>query len=284
MLRSMFAGVSGLRSHQNMMDVTSNNLSNVNTVGFKASRTTFEDTLYQTIRGGSAGVAAADGGSNPMQFGLGVAHATVDGVFNQGAIMVTNRSTDIAIEGEGFFAVQDATGQQLFTRAGNFGWDSAGNFVTPTGNVVLGWNGSAPPNATPPATGGAAAPINVAPADLVGIKDIAVGSDGVISGRDTTGAVVYIGTLALATFQNPNGLNRVGQSMFAATAASGAADIGTAQSGARGALKGGSLEMSNVDVAQEFTQLIMAQRGFQANARTITTSDEILQELVNIKR
>ncbi|HSK98196.1 MAG TPA: flagellar hook-basal body complex protein, partial [Euzebyales bacterium] len=265
MLRSMFAGVAGLRSHQSMMDVTSNNLSNVNTVGYKSSRTTFEDTLYQTVRGSSGGTAVTNGGTNPMQLGLGVATASVDGVFNQGSSMVTNRATDVAIEGEGFFVVQDATGNQLYTRAGNFGWDSAGNFVTPNGNMVVGWNGSAPPDATAPNTTGAPAPINIAPADLAQLSDISIGADGTISGRNSAGNPVNLGVIALATFTNVNGLTRVGQTSFAASAASGVPDIGVATTAGRGVLKSGMLEMSNVDVAQEFTQLIMAQRGFQAN-------------------
>lgn len=284
MLRSMFAGVAGLRSHQTMLDVTSSNLANVNTTGYKASRTTFEDTLYQTVRGGTGGVLAAAGGVNPLQLGLGVNVGSVDGVFSQGSSQLTNRGTDVAIQGEGFFVVQDPAGQQLYTRAGSFGWDSAGNFVTASGNMVVGWNGSTPPDDTAVDTTGATAPISVAPADLTNISDIGVAADGTISGRDQAGEVVYLGAIALASFQNVNGLNRVGDTMYAASPASGAAQIGVAGTGARGSMEGGSLEMSNVDIAQEFTQLIMAQRGFQANARTITTSDEVLQEVVNIKR
>ncbi|HSK97486.1 MAG TPA: flagellar hook-basal body complex protein [Euzebyales bacterium] len=284
MLRSMFAGVAGLRSHQTMLDVTSNNLANVNTTGYKASRTTFQDTLYQTVRGGTGGVLATNGGVNPLQLGLGVSVGSVDGVFSQGSSQITNRGTDVAIQGEGFFVVQGTNGGQMFTRAGSFGWDSAGNFVTPNGDLVVGWNGSAPPDATAPNTAGASGPISVAPADLANISDVGIAADGTITGRDDTGTVVYLGTIALATFMNVGGLNRVGETMFAASPASGAPDIGAAGTAARGDMQGGALEMSNVDISQEFTQLIMAQRGFQANARTITTSDEILQEVVNIKR
>jgi flagellar hook protein FlgE len=280
----MFAGVAGLRSHQTMLDVTSSNLANVNTTGYKSSRVTFEDTLYQTVRGSTGGALATAGGVNPLQLGLGVGVGSVDGIFSQGSAQVTNRGTDVAIQGEGFFVVQDPAGQQLFTRAGSFGWDSAGNFVTSNGNLVVGWNGGSPPDGTPVDTTGAAAPIGMAPADLANISDIGVAADGTISGRDDTGAVVYLGTIALASFQNVNGLNRVGDTMYAASPASGVPDIGVAGTAARGSMEGGALEMSNVDIAQEFTQLILAQRGFQANARTITTSDEVLQEVVNIKR
>jgi len=284
MLRSMFAGVAGLRSHQTMLDVTSNNLANVNTTGYKASRATFEDTLYQTVRGGTGGTLATNGGINPLELGLGVGVGSVDGVFSQGSAQPTNRNTDVAIQGEGFFVVQDPIGQQLYTRAGSFSWDNAGNFVTPNGQMVVGWNGSAPPDGTAVDTTGAAAAISVAPADLANISDIGIAPDGTITGRDDTGTNVFLGTIALASFQNVNGLSRVGDTMFAASPASGLPDIGVAGTGARGSMMGGALEMSNVDIAQEFTQLIMAQRGFQANARTITTSDEVLQEVVNIKR
>lgn len=284
MLRSMFAGVAGLRAHQIMMDVTSNNLSNVNTTGYKASRATFQDTLYQTVRGATDGVASTSGGVDPMQIGLGVTVAGVEANFAQGSMMLTNRSTDVAIQGEGMFVLSDVTGSLLYTRAGAFSWDNAGNLVTANGHIVNGWNGSNPPDATPPTTTGAAGPLNVDSAALSSISDISIGVDGTINGRDATGSPVILGVVALATFQNLNGLERAGETTFTASAASGAADVGTPRTGARGSLQGGTLEMSNVDVAQEFTQLIMAQRGFQANARTITTSDEILQELVNIKR
>lgn len=284
MLRSMFSSVSGLRTHQTMLDVTSNNLSNVNTFGYKHSRTTFEDSVYQTVRGGSVGVAGANGAVNPMQMGLGSRAASIDGVFSQGAMMLTSRTMDAAIEGEGFFVVQDPTGQELYTRAGVFNWDNAGNMVTSGGDLVIGWNGSNPPDATPPATGGAPAPITVDPAALATLSDIAIGADGTVTARDGAGGQVFVGHIALASFQNPGGLTRVGLTKFGESGASGAPDIGEPQTGARGGLLAGTLEMSNVDVSQEFTQMIMAQRGFQANARGITVSDEILQELVNIKR
>ncbi len=284
MLRSMFAGVAGLRSHQTMMDVTSNNLANVNTVGYKSSRATFEDTLYQTVRGSSLGVPATGGGVNPMQLGLGVRPASIDGVFTQGALMLTGRTTDVAIQGEGFFVVDDPAGVRNYTRAGSFSWDNAGNLATPDGHLVVGWNGSNPPDATPPNTAAAPTPLSVDAIALANMREIAIGNDGMITARDGTGTQVYLGAIALAMFQNTGGLTRIGLTMFGESAASGAADIGQPQTSARGALSGGTLEMSNVDVSQEFTQLIMAQRGFQANARSITTSDEMLQELVNIKR
>ncbi len=271
MLRSMFAGVSGLRSHQTMMDTVGNNISNINTHGYKSSRTTFQDALYQTIRG-ATGAEDGQGGVNPTQVGLGARVASIDQNFSQGGLQTTNRATDMAIDGEGFFIVSDETnpapGQMMFTRNGSFSFDEQGRLVTGNGQFVIG-EGNA-----------------VIEADNISeLSDISVGNDGLITGRMTDGTEQDIGTLALATFNNANGLTRVGNSMFAESVNSGEPNIsGPGGDNGSGVTQGGVLEMSNVDLAEEFTNLIMAQRGFQANSRTITTSDEMLQELVNLKR
>ncbi len=272
MLRSMFAGISGLRSHQTMMDVVGNNIANVNTHGFKSSRATFQDALYQAQRGATGGVAADEGGVNPTQIGLGSNIAATDQNFGQGALQPTGRSTDAAITGDGFFSLDNGN----FTRAGTFNWDSAGNLVTPGGDIVQGATAGGDPADLDP--------INVDPDLLNSLRDISIGQDGTITGRDEDGELEELGQIATVTFVNPNGLNRIGDSQFAASAASGDPVAGAPGVEGRGGLEGGALEMSNVDLAEEFTGLIMAQRGFQANARTITTSDELLQELVNIKR
>ncbi len=282
MLRSMFSAVSGLRAHQTMMDVVGNNVANVNTTGYKSSRATFRETITQALRGGGAPIAGgaaqnAAGGVNPMQLGLGVAVAATDGVFTQGATQVTGRGTDLAIQGDGFFVVQDATGQARFTRAGALSFDATGNLVGPGGELVLGL----PDPTTPPTDATGLQIVNVPPGDYTGVT---VGPDGVIRGKNTTtNTIEDIAYLALAGFTNANGLERVGNSLFAESANSGALTLG-APGGDLGTLQTGTLEMSNVDLAQEFTNLIIAQRGFQANARTITASDEMLQDLVNLKR
>lgn len=293
MLRSMFAGVSGLRSHQTMMDVTGNNIANVNTFGYKSQRAIFQDALYQVVRGGTGGVNAASGGVNPMQIGLGARMASIDGVFSQGALQLTNRATDVAIQGEGYFVVSEA-GQTRYTRAGTFNFDNAGNLVATNGEIVQGWtaaisdgdgDGIVDAGYTAPApAAGTQGNIAIDPALFASLRDISVNNNGEVVGRDAAGSEYVLATLALATFPNQGGLDRIGSTMFSQSAASGGAQIGTARTGSRGAVSGGTLEMSNVDLAQEFTQLIMSQRGFQANARTITASDELLQELVNIKR
>jgi flagellar hook protein FlgE len=292
MLRSMFAGVSGLRSHQTMMDVVGNNISNINTHGYKSTRATFQDALYQATRGATAGVPGpdADGGVNPMQIGLGSRVAAVDQNFSQGALQLTGRATDVAIQGEGFFVVDGGEGPQ-YTRAGTFNFDSAGHLVGPGGHIVQGANGVADPATADAADYGdgdfdvvALDDIRIAPEVMSQLRDVSIGADGYITGRDADGNQLRLARIATATFVNPNGLERAGQSLLDASAASGAPEFGNPNADGRGALEGGTLEMSNVDLAEEFTGLIMAQRGFQANARTITTSDEMLQELVNIKR
>ena len=392
MLRSLFAGISGLRAHQTMMDVTGNNIANVNTAGYKSSQTVFQDTLSQMIQGAGA-PQGANGGTNPAQVGLGVRVGGIFTNFGQGAAQMTGRSTDLMIQGDGFFVVRK-DGQDLYTRAGAFNFDSLGQLVTPDGGKVMGWgavNGAINTNAAaaplslpigtmlPPtatanvkiggnlpgdststtplvtsittydaqgnavalktsftktsattwdvsitdgtttvgpqtvtfsadgktndtasiAFGGIAVDLSavtnyagVSTAAALSQDGAAVGSlqafslspDGTLVGVFSNGLREDLGRIAMANFNNPPGLEKVGNTMFRATVNSGVAQLGTAGSGGRGSLAGGSLEMSNVDLSQEFTNLIVAQRGFQANSKVITTSDEILQDLVNLKR
>ena len=394
MLRSLFSGISGLKAHQTMLDVAGNNIANVNTTGFKSSQTQFQDTLSQVLTNAGAG-AAGVGGTNPAQVGLGVRVAGITTNFQQGAAQLTNRSTDMMINGDGFFTVRSGT-DQMYTRAGSFNFDSTGQLVTADGALVQGWaatNGVVDTNspmtdiklpigtlmgarattgakfagnlpvdaavgttldriidvfddlgnartlslrftkaaagweigssdATPPAFGASTAmvfnattgaltspttlavgPVTVNLATLTGfaglttvapatqngqeagnIQSFALGADGTLMGSFTNGLTQAIGRLALATFTNPTGLEKAGESMYRTTVNSGIAQIGTAGTAGRGTLTGGALEMSNVDLSAEFTNLIIAQRGFQANSRVITTSDELLQELVNLKR
>ncbi len=289
MLRSMFSAVSGLRSHQTMMDVTGNNVSNVNTAGYKASRTTFQETLSQLVRGGTAGDGAGQGGVNPMQIGLGAQVSATDLVFTQGATQVTGRATDVAIQGEGFFIV-DVGGENLFMRAGAFSTDSNGALVGPGGQTVQGWivdlganpNGLDPQDAIDNA--GDEAELDALVLDLGQFSDIAIGADGKITGRNAAGEIRLLGQLGTVRFGNPGGLENLGNGLFAESPNAGDRMVGIPGVDGRGSLQAGTLEMSNVDLAQEFTNLILAQRGYQANARTITASDELLQELVNLKR
>jgi flagellar hook protein FlgE len=408
----MFSAISGLRAHQTKMDVTGNNIANVNTVGFKGSQTVFQDTLSQVIRAG--GTPAADrGGTNPAQVGLGVKVAATTTNWTQGATQNTGRSTDFMIEGDGFFVTRAGT-ENLYTRAGSFDFDGQGKLVAPNGAILQGWTadangvvntngpaddlsvpygqivspkqtttgsveGNLPAGAatgttfqtnavmydsqgvaqkvfynftktatldtwtldinaekgatalvtgatvafnssgvmTTPAAPGTLAPFTPPAAtfpgwtgpvtiDLAGLSQFGgaanlvapepngyalgslqsfqLGNDGTITGVYSNGLMQPLGKLALASFNNPSGLEKAGSSSFRVGVNSGVAMVGTAGAGGRGELVSGALEMSNVDLAEEFTGLIVAQRGFQANSRVITSSDEILQDLVNLKR
>lgn len=391
MLRSLFSGISGLRSHQTMLDVTGNNIANVNTTGFKASQTQFQDTLSQVLTN-PGGAQAGIGGTNPAQVGLGVKVAAISTNFQQGAAQTTNRSTDMMISGDGFFSVQK-NGQTFYTRNGSFDFDATGQLVTAEGGLVRGWladaagqidtagglapiqlptttlvgaqrttdvtfGGNLPSDAaagtnlvrdvevyddlgaastltlsfTRTGTGwdvvgadgavtssgpltfdadgtlatGGTLTVNGRAVDLSGVtgyaalstvevetvngnqagslQSFSINADGTIIGAFSNGTKQDIGRIALATFANPVGLQKAGGSLYTTSVNSGNPQVGTAGTGGRGSLIGGAVEMSNVDLSSEFTNLIIAQRGFQANSRVITTSDELLQELVNLKR
>ncbi|WP_067473303.1 flagellar hook-basal body complex protein [Actinomadura hibisca] len=276
MLRSLYSGISGLSVHQQKMDVTANNIANVNSVGFKTSQTIFEDTLSQMVRAGGA-PGADTGGTNPAQVGLGVRMAGISTNFGQGAAQTTGRTTDLMIQGDGFMVVRNG-GEDVYTRAGSFSFDAAGVLVSPDGNPVRGWN----------TTSGAiddTAPLEDVhlPAGVT-LQSYSISQDGSLIGVYPDGTKQAFGRVALANFTNPGGLEKVGNSLYRTSVNSGEAQIGTAGGGGRGTVQSGALEMSNVDLAQEFTNLIVAQRGFQANTKVISTSDELLNDLVNLKR
>ncbi len=391
MLRSLYSGISGLRSHQTMLDVTGNNIANVNTTAFKSSAVQFRDTLSQLSQA-AGGPQAQVGGTNPSQIGLGVQVAGISTNFAQGSAQATGRATDIMISGNGFFVTQ-LGGETLYTRAGSFDFDASGRLVAPDGSIVQGWGAvggvvteggaigpiTLPLNALAPAAatstaelggnlpsdadinttlvrdvqvydasgaartlslqftktaggwdvvgddGGApTAPVSLSFTDgaldlpvpafdvngvavdlgaITGFADLTTVSitnqngrdagsldsftlakDGTIVGSFSNGTSEAVGRIVLATFVNPAGLEKAGSSSYRATFNSGNAEVGAPGSDGLGSLSSGALEMSNVDLSQEFTNLIVAQRGFQANARIITTSDEVLQELTNLKR
>ncbi|QNU68393.1 flagellar hook protein FlgE [Ruminiclostridium herbifermentans] len=433
MMRSMFSGVSGLRAHQQRMDVIGNNVANVNTVGFKSSRVTFQEVFNQTLSGASAPDSATSrGGTNPMQVGLGTSVGSIDTLMSTGSSERTDNATDLSISGDGFFIVRGSSADTFkFTRAGNFGLDKLGNLVSGSGYCVYGWqkrnddgtfdtespvepinlysdihngnkriiaarattsatfsgnldaarpalgagatdvqfavpftvydalgnsyelsvnfrkstidvdgtnweytithdNGTATPDTyhtgtvkfntegriisgitdtftvdlDETTTGAADFPINlnfanltmfaadssVIPSDINGystgtLTTFSIGSDGIITGIYSNGEQQALGCVALANFSNPAGLQKVGDNLFIPTTNSGNFTKGLAAgTGGTGTLTPGTLEMSNVDLSSEFTNMIITQRGFQANSRIITTSDEMLQELVNLKR
>ena len=284
MMRAMFAAISGLKVHQTMLDVAANDIANVNTVGYKAGRTSFKDALAQTQRGASS-PSTALGGTNPQQIGLGVQLGSIDSVMSSGAIQSTGNALDVAIQGSGWFRVADgavgAAGTSTsYTRAGNFALDSSGNLVTQDGGFVVGYAQTA---AGPPPVFGAVDAAITVPA---GAKSISIGQDGYVTYVDATGTTVGLAKITLAKFPNDSGLNRISGNRFASSNNSGAVAVGLPGDTTTGVgtLASGGIEMSNVDLASEFTSIIVAQRGFQANSRVISASDQILQDLVNIGR
>jgi len=406
MSRSLASAVSGLRAHQLMLDVVGNNIANVNTPGYKASRVDFSDILSQTLQGATA-PSATSGGVNPRQVGPGVAVGSVTPQFTQGDMQITNRPTDMAIQGQGFFILSNGT-TNYFTRAGSFQLDANGNLVdavtgfkvqgitgdiqivagtatspvrssaaTFKGNLDSGaatgatytstysivdslgsshsltltfsksasagtWtfassssdggmsisgtnpgSGTITFDATGNITGGSIGTISLnftngassaqtitldfasgtntspvsgfASSSSVALRTqngaasgilqgFTVSADGKITGLYSNGATTTLATLKLASFSNSAGLSREGSNLFRDSANSGVPATGTPGTGDRGKVTSGTLEGSNVDLAEEFTKLIVAQRGFQANARVITSTDEVLQEAVNLKR
>ena len=283
MMRGMFAAISGLAVHQTMLDVTANNIANVNTIGYKSERTSFEDALSQ-LQKGAASPTATSGGTDAEQIGLGVRLGSINNVMTGGAVQTTGNPYDVAIQGEGFFrVVADPTtlgaagASYMYTRAGNFTTDANGDLVTNDGDYVVGFKLDVNGN---PLTGAANETEITIPA---GSQSVTIAQNGTVSVTDSAGAVTKVAVISLATFPNNAGLVRVGGNNWTASNNSGVETANIAGTNGLGTLTPGAVEMSNVNLAQEFTNMITAERGFQANSRVISTADEMLQELVNLK-
>ncbi len=421
-MRSLYSGVSGLRNHQTMMDVIGNNIANVNTIGFKSSSVSFKDVMSQTLENATAG-SGSMGGTNPVQIGLGMGVASINTTFTDGSLQPTGKATDLAIQGQGLFALDGGNNTFYYTRNGNFDFDKTGKLLSADGKQVVGWIGNpatatnpdpntqvrgitvdlggiggvsttqisyqnnlqadaavgtnaqsaitvydsngvehrvsgtfsklavpgaaAPAGATsawsfipsattedgltvtsgtyeidfdsngkfiPPAapysaftflptTGGALVSIvpdfsqvtqyggdttivagtqnGLAAGDLQGTT---IDSNGMVIGRYSNGLTRNLAQIAIAMFPNFSGLTKVGDSMYSSSSNSGEGTMYVPGAQGSGTLNAGSLEMSNVDLAQEFSNMIITQRGFQANSKIISTTDEMLQELANLKR
>ncbi len=273
MLRSMYSGVSGMKGFQTKLDVIGNNIANVNTIGFKSGRVMFKDIMSQTVSGVTPPTDGAQGGVNAKQIGLGVSIGSIDTLHLAGSAMTTNNPTDLRIDGDGFFLVRMNDDQEVpfLTRAGDFHIDAARNLVTSDGMFVLNSGGE---------------PINI----VAEVTAFTIAQDGTIVQKMADGTTEPGAQLGLAKVINPEGLEKIGGNLYRVTLNAnpdgGLGDIfgGNNAAAGTGAIISGQLEMSNVDLTSEFTEMIVAQRGFQANSRIITTSDEILQEVVNLKR
>ncbi len=264
MLRSMYAGISGMKNFQTKLDVIGNNIANVNTSGFKKGRVTFQDMMSQTTSG-AQGPTATRGGINPIQVGLGSQLGSIDNVHTQGFRETTNIPLDLALEGDGMFALDSGGDSPFYTRAGNFYLDREGYIVNTDGYYLLAVDGShiqIPESAT----------------------SYSIQTDGTVNYIDEDNNPVVAGQIGIASFSNPSGLQKAGSNLFLDSPNAGFNGIAAPESEGTASIISGALEMSNVDLAEEFTEMIVAQRGFQANTRIISTSDEILQELVNLKR
>ncbi|MEJ9280197.1 flagellar hook-basal body complex protein [Ureibacillus thermosphaericus] len=366
MLRSMYSAISGVRNHQTKLDVIGNNISNVNTHGFKKSRTIFKEMVSQNI-GSASAATATRGGVNPKQVGLGSTMAAIDTIHSTGSLQSTARTLDLAISGDGYFMVADAAKgferyktsspknpekhkdsgvgktnftNVLYTRAGNFYMDDEGYLVNAEGKYLVGvapvvsnqntdssnqntdssnqntdsvidsLDFPTKPGANPDLTNNPSGdlsphpdrgttkwnspvdstastgnpivykPIRI-PADAT---EMSIGQDGTVTFVDANGDLKWAGQIVLAKFSNASGLQKVGSNYYTATTNSGDPYLQTPTVAGIGSIESGFLEMSNVDLSEEFTEMIVAQRGFQANTRVITTSDQILEELVNLKR
>ncbi len=258
MQRALFTAATGMRAQQLNVDVISNNLANVNTSGYKASRVDFEDLMYQVMK--APGTEAAAGVETPsgIQIGLGVRPAAIQKNFEQGIFQLTENPLDLVIEGKGFFQVARPTGEINYSRDGSFRLDSSGNVVN--------------------ADGFALEPSITIPSDTT---EISVGLDGTVSvlqGGSSTPTTV--GQIQLVQFPNEGGLLAIGKNLFAETTASGSPATGTAGENGLGTINSGYLEGSNVQVVEELVDLIVAQRAYESNSKAIQASDKMLQ-LVN---
>ena len=263
MIRALYTAASGMVAQQMNLDNVANNLANASTSGFRRRRVQFSDLLYQNmVMPGSAATQQTTVAAG-LQIGLGTKPAASEIVQVQGDFTATGNPLDLAIKGQGFFQVTMPDGQIAYTRSGTFHLDSQGSIVTSDGNALE--------------------PAITLPADALSVT---IGEDGTVSvTQPGQSAAQQVGTIQLAMFANPGGLNSVGNNLFLATTASGDPIVGT-PGGAEGlgGLQQGYLEQSNVDVVQEFVQMILAQRSYESNSRVVKAADEMFQDLNSLTR
>jgi flagellar hook protein FlgE len=334
----MYSAISGLEAHQTMLNVTANNLANVDTIGYKAQRTTFDSELSELLSGGSS-QTASNGGTNPSQVGLGVQVGSIDQIMSAGSLQSTGNALDVALQGDGFLVVGTSTGTVTaptagtyqpplasgndaiainanspttagtpavatgvtasamptaisYTRAGNLTTDAEGFLTTASGSYVVGY-------ATPQAAANAAVPGSTGAQTTTGSTyiyippgstNVSIGPSGAVTYTDNNptdtnyGQTCISGYIAVASFPNEAGLTRGAGTSWTASPNSGPASFGTPDSGAfvNTQTISGELEQSNVDMATEFTNMIEAERGYQANSSVISTADTMIQTLIQM--
>lgn len=260
MLGSLWSAASGMKAQQLNIDVTSNNLANVNTAGFKKGRAEFQDLMYRTAR--AAGAPVNTGSTTPvgLQVGNGVRTVAVSRIFSQGDFQQTENAYDLTVEGDGFFQVQLPDGTTAYTRDGTFKVDAQGQLVTSEGYLLQ-------PNISIPANA----------------RDVTVTGEGMVTATVDNSAV-QLGEVQIARFVNPAGLTAMGQNLFRPTDASGAPVVGAPGTDGMGRILQGYVESSNVRVIEEMVNLIVAQRAYEANSKSIQTADEMLSGANTLKR
>jgi flagellar hook protein FlgE len=289
-IEGIYAAISGLDANQEMLDVTSNNLANLNTVGYKAQTVDFADALSQVLRG-AGGQTSTLGGTNPVEVGAGVNVQSVDVNEGTGTMQQTGNPLDVAIQGAGYLVVGDGqpnasdltanlpTGYD-YTRAGDLTTDAAGFLTTQSGQYVIGLEAQV----TGTGVNATVTPTSYQSYIVIppGSTNITIGTDGSIDYTDSSGSTTCAGYLALANFPNAQGLLSMGGNLYSPTQNSGSPTISPPDNGGMGQVVSGELEMSNVDLAAEFTNMITAQRGYDANAQVITVANQMLQALEQV--
>ena len=260
MIRSLWIAKSGLEAQQMQMDVISNNLANVSTTGFKRSRAVFEDLLYQTLRQPGAQSSQQTQLPSGLQLGTGVRPVATEKIFTQGNLQQTGNALDIAINGKGFFQVLMPDGTTAYTRDGSFQVDNQGQLVTASGYQVQ--------------------PAITIPANAL---TVTIAKDGTVSVlQPGNPAPTQVGSLQLAGFINPAGLQSQGENLYLESAASGSPTANAPGTNGVGVLNQGMIETSNVNVAEELVNMIQTQRAYEINSKAISTSDQMLQKLTQL--
>jgi flagellar basal-body rod protein FlgG len=260
MIRSLSIAKTGLDAQQTQLDVISNNLANVSTSGFKRSRAVFEDLLYQTIRQPGAQSSQQTQLPTGLQLGTGVRPVATERLFTQGNLQQTGNSLDVAINGQGFFQISLPDGTVAYTRDGSFHLDAQGQLVTSSGYSL--------------------SPAITIPANA---QTITIGRDGIVSVTQAgQPAPTQVGSLQLASFVNPAGLQGRGENLFLETASSGTASTSTPGSNGAGVVQQNYIETSNVNVVEELVAMIQTQRAYELNSKAVQTSDQMLQRLTQL--
>jgi flagellar basal-body rod protein FlgG len=262
MLRALYTAATGMQAQQINIDTIANNIANVNTTGFKQGRAEFQDLLYQNIR--PAGTASSSSTQYPvgLQLGLGTRPVATDRIYRQGDFRQTDNPLDLVIEGKGFFQVRMPNGEAAYTRDGSFHLSADGAIVTADGSPIE--------------------PQITIPADA---QEIVIGADGTVSVTQAgQTAAQQVGTIQIANFQNPAGLNGIGRNLFLPSSASGTATTANPGENGLGHLNQGFLEQSNVNVVEEMVNMIVAQRAYEVNSKAVKVADDMLAQINNLVR